>query len=67
MSWAVERDELGAPTRLVYVPKLWARENRIDTHELTRGPGCPSCGYRFGWHTKACTANTRSGGHSNGT
>jgi len=61
MNWVIERDSSGMPTRMVYVPHMWAREKTIDTKEITGADACPKCGYRFGWHTQACRAHPTSG------
>lgn len=50
MNWAIERDEHGIPRRMIYMGDLRPKPKQ----ERKIVPGCPCCGFHFGWHKMSC-------------
>ena len=56
MSWAIERDERGSPVRM-----WWMGAPSKKRPAPVIKPGCPHCGYHFGWHTLGCQSSALKG------
>jgi len=49
MNWAIERDNVGRPVRMVWMGWTPKKQRVADPP-----PGCPGCGLHFGWHKMGC-------------
>jgi hypothetical protein len=62
MNWAIERDEDGLPRRMVYMGHIKPQPKQ----ERKIVPGCPGCGFHFGWHAKGCQKRAVQPGRERG-